>query len=278
MPRSTTKKAPAKKTRTIKHKIDAAPREDEFSARHWWLVDLGAQPPLTQGASPLVRRCMSTYGWDESYARRVLTGYRQLLTIKKDHQDWTAELLSPSLAVDQMWHQHILAVNDYLHDCMLLCGHVIGHDPDGMHHGREERREATREALLESFAESEIDIEIWKEVFADDSEVEDLGTRTVGEKQVDIGHGQEQPGRLSKKGAHTTVLVTTESKEVITFVVHDNSPMSNVLDAMARKLDVPCHSLRFCLNGERIDPDSTPLSLELQDMEEIKCLFEQSGC
>jgi hypothetical protein len=50
--------------------------------------------------------------------------------LEKHHQDWDS-YLSPSYLVDQMWHVHILDVVNYCHDMMLLCGHVVGHNPDG---------------------------------------------------------------------------------------------------------------------------------------------------
>jgi hypothetical protein len=61
-------------------------------------------------------------------------------------EDWNAEILSSSAEVEKMWHQHVLDVVNYSHDCMLLCGHVIGPNPDGglNDSARAERRQATR--------------------------------------------------------------------------------------------------------------------------------------
>ena len=91
-----------------------------------------------------------------------MTAYRQFLTLKKEHRDWNATLLSPSYLVDQMWHQHILDVVNYTHDMMLLCGHVVGHNPDGALNlqKKEERDETTRKALEERFA-NKYDKEVW---------------------------------------------------------------------------------------------------------------------
>jgi Ubiquitin-2 like Rad60 SUMO-like len=36
-------------------------------------------------------------------------------------------------------------------------------------------------------------------------------------------------------------------------------------------------SLRFLLDGERIDKDSTPKMLELDDQDQIDCMLEQTG-
>jgi hypothetical protein len=42
----------------------------------WWMVDLHAHPAPTQGATPLVKRCMRELGWNEANARAVLRAYR----------------------------------------------------------------------------------------------------------------------------------------------------------------------------------------------------------
>jgi hypothetical protein len=48
--------------------------------------------------------------------------YKQFAHIKAKKEDWNAEIMSPSIAVDKMWHQRILDnVNDY-RDSVLLSG------------------------------------------------------------------------------------------------------------------------------------------------------------
>jgi len=40
---------------------------------------------------------------------------------------------------------------------------------------------------------------------------------------------------------------------------------------------VQAGSLRFLLDGERIEPDQTPKTLELEDNDQIDCVLEQTG-
>lgn len=130
-------------------------RPSDFNEANWYMIDLQHRPRITQGATPLVARCMRVYDWSESEARKILKAYRQFLMLKKIKEDWNAEILSPSAKVDLMWHQHILDVVNYSHDCMLLCGRVIGHNPDGglNDSARAERCRVTRAALTEHFGE-----------------------------------------------------------------------------------------------------------------------------
>ena len=37
------------------------------------------------------------------------------------------------------------------------------------------------------------------------------------------------------------------------------------------------HSLRFLIDGERINPDHTPKMLDLEDQDQIDCMLEQQG-
>ncbi len=130
------------------------PRKNDFSAKTWWMMDLSpVEETSLQGASVLVKRCMRTYGWDELKARKVLAAYRQFIILKKELKDWDATILSPCHLVDQMWHCHILDVVNYCHDMMLLCGHFVGHNPDGAldSAAKQKRDETTRASLKEHF-------------------------------------------------------------------------------------------------------------------------------
>ena len=141
-------------------------RESEFNERTWWMVDIMYDDEddysTTQGATLLVKRCMRVYNWSLEKTRKILAAYRQFLTLKKEHKDWNATILSPSYLVDQMWHQHILDAVNYTHDMMLLCGHFVGHNPDGALdlQKKAKRDKATRKALEKRFA-NKYDKEIW---------------------------------------------------------------------------------------------------------------------
>jgi len=99
-----------------------------FNNVTWWLVDLKYN--VTGGATPLVKRCMKEFGWDEEHCRQVLRAYKQFLRPKADYRDFHAEVLSPSSKVDQMWHMHMLDTRNYALDCDLLCGDYVHHDDD----------------------------------------------------------------------------------------------------------------------------------------------------
>ena len=132
-------------------------RINDFSAESWWMVDLESYKGR-QGATHLVRRCMVEYVWDGPKAKQVLKAYRQFLTLKKELQDWNATILSPSILVDMMWHMHVLDVINYVHDCIILCGRLVGYNPDGkLNPGR---IVFTKRALEERFGQ-DYDADVW---------------------------------------------------------------------------------------------------------------------
>ena len=53
--------------------------------------------------------------------------------------------------------------------------------------------------------------------------------------------------------------------------------MEKVFSTYAQRKGVQVNSLRFLLDGERIDPSSTPKQLELDDQDQIDCMLEQMG-
>ena len=70
---------------------------------------------ITQGASPLVKRCMRRHVWSLTKTRMILSAYKQFLMLKKQLEDWNAQRYYLHVTwLDLMWHQHILDNVNYL--------------------------------------------------------------------------------------------------------------------------------------------------------------------
>lgn len=239
-------------------------RKNEFNKEHYWLVDLHAEPALKQGATPLVRRCMKAHGWDESYCRRVLRAYRQFLYIKEKKKDWNAVLLSPSIDVEGMWHQHILDVNNYIHDCMLLCGHVLGHNPDNMLYDNIAKKgcrySRTKLALEEYYELSELDTNrdgVWKEVFHQAIINTPISQLLHGEE---MNNTSESGSNNSSDASMTIILRNTvnNNDEDTYYNIKMSTEFRMVFEAYAQRVGVPESRLRFTYQGMRIDPEAIP--------------------
>jgi hypothetical protein len=239
----------------------------------WWMVDLHAESVPGQGATPLVRRCMRAYGWAEPEARRVLRAYRQFLRVKEVKEDWNAELLSPSAAVDRMWHQHVLDSVNYVHDCQLLCGRFVGHNPDGAldKKARKARLAVTKEALLECYGEGEVDRSPtgpWKEVFheAGSSSQPSEGGSSVGSgPAVALANDDNAPG-----ASQEIILVLKDTTGVKTRVrVLPTTRMGIVKDYYANLFGMDSLAIRFLLDGDVVKAQDTPKGLELADGDHV---------
>jgi len=68
-----------------------------------------------------------------------------------------------------------------------------------------------------------------------------------------------------------------QSGEETFFKIKKSTKMHKVFESFASRKGVQSSSLRFLLDGERIEPDSTPKMLELDDQDQIDCMLEQSG-
>ena len=234
-------------------------RENEFNERTWWMVDImyGDEEgnSTTQGATSLVKRCMRVYNWSIEKTRKVLTAYRQFLTLKKEHKDWNATILSPSYLVDQMWHQHILDAVNYTHDMMLLCGHFVGHNPDGALNlqKKAKRDKATHAALKKRFA-NKYDKEVWNVIIDN-----------MGRYQPNLNEA-------------ITIRVKDQNGEETMFKIKRGTKMIKVLQLYAQRKRIELGQLFFLLDGERISETETPSSLELEDEDQIDAILRQCGC
>jgi hypothetical protein len=77
----------------------------------------------------------------------VLIEYIRFMQLKKKLKDFNATLLSPSLQVDRVWHNHILDTRNYGKDCRKFVGRLIHHNPDGALNSQERARRFARTIL-----------------------------------------------------------------------------------------------------------------------------------
>mmetsp|Transcript_2256 Transcript_2256/g.2984 ORF Transcript_2256/g.2984 Transcript_2256/m.2984 type:complete len:96 (-) Transcript_2256:120-407(-) len=86
-------------------------------------------------------------------------------------------------------------------------------------------------------------------------------------------------GDAKPEGANEpiTIRVRDQTGEETYFKIKKTTKMSKVFETYASRKGVQSSSLRFLLDGERIQGDQTPKQLELDDQDQIDCMLEQSG-
>lgn len=71
------------------------------------------------------RRLGRENAWSQSYVARVVREYRRFLLLAAT----TEEIVTPSDAVDQAWHLHMIHTRDYRRACKRLFGQMLDHTP-----------------------------------------------------------------------------------------------------------------------------------------------------
>jgi len=240
--------------------IAISSRPTLFNEETWWMLDLDNTNIITtrQGATPLAARCQREYQWDETKCRKVLKAYRQFLLLKKHFQDWDATILSPSGPVDQMWHQHLLDVTHYCHDTIVLCGHVVGHNPDGALDAamKTHRTKTTRDALVEHFG-SDFNMEMWL-------------------TQAEL-HVQEERLAVDNDGP-ITIRVRDQTGEETFFKVKRSTELNKLFITYAKSHDVNIESLVFLIDGEKMDGQLSAADYDMDDQDQLDVRLEQRGC
>ncbi|KAL7580531.1 hypothetical protein ACA910_003659 [Epithemia clementina (nom. ined.)] len=97
------------------------------------------------------------------------------------------------------------------------------------------------------------------------------------EADGDKSAGSGGAGGGGGDGETITVRVRDQTGEETFFKIKRTTKMQKVFDTFATRKGVQATSLRFMLDGERIDPTQTPKTLELDDQDQIDCMLEQSG-
>jgi hypothetical protein len=242
---------------TASNIISITSRENEFSESTWWMVDITTN--IKQGATPLVKRCMRVYNWDETKTRKVLNAYRQFLFLKKHYEDWDDKLLSASRLVEQMWQQHLLDVANYCHDMMLLCGHVVGYNPDKNEENEREKsaREGGTHQSLEQHFKGSYDKEVWGVNDAkceNDNESEDLEEIT----DFVVVEGSKK----SHRGDEVLVEIYRSSDNITTYRVKKSNHLAACLIHFANIYRRRVGEFEFIYNGNSINGLSSPNSIQ----------------
>mmetsp|Transcript_1832 Transcript_1832/g.2702 ORF Transcript_1832/g.2702 Transcript_1832/m.2702 type:complete len:186 (-) Transcript_1832:278-835(-) len=74
-----------------------------------------------------------------------------------------------------------------------------------------------------------------------------------------------------------TIRVKDQNGEETMFKVKRSTKMAKVFNAYAGKKGIDVASMRFMLDGEAVDFDSTPEALDLEDNDQIDCFLQQVG-
>lgn len=74
-----------------------------------------------------------------------------------------------------------------------------------------------------------------------------------------------------------TLKVVNQAKDEMFFKVKKSTKMSKIMEAYASRLGVAATNLCFTFDGTKLDANSTPKMLEMDENDQIDVLLEQVG-
>ncbi|RED50759.1 glycine-rich domain-containing protein [Aestuariispira insulae] len=75
--------------------------------------------------------------WERADAEFAINQYRQYLYLVRKYETH----ISPTLAIDAVWHNHILDTRKYVRDCQVIFGRYLHHFPYFGNRDEEDRRQ-----------------------------------------------------------------------------------------------------------------------------------------
>ena len=85
----------------------------------------------------------------------------------------------------------------------------------------------------------------------------------------------EQP-KEEKSDTHINLKVSDGTAEIF-FRIKKTTPMKRLMEAFCNRQGKTMESLRFLMDGTRVEPDNTPGELDLEDGDVIEAHREQVG-
>ncbi|KIY64280.1 ubiquitin-like protein [Cylindrobasidium torrendii FP15055 ss-10] len=89
--------------------------------------------------------------------------------------------------------------------------------------------------------------------------------------------GDVKPESSQDPNAPISIKVATQTGEEVFFKIKRSTKLSKLQGAYAAKIGKDVGSIRFLYDGERINEDDTPSSLDMEENDTIDVMVEQVG-
>ncbi|MBI1362476.1 MAG: glycine-rich domain-containing protein-like [Proteobacteria bacterium] len=66
--------------------------------------------------------------WDDAFIAAAIRAYKQFMFVSRKAREQNM-VVTPHLAVDEVWHEHVLCTRRYMADCNAILGGYMHHSP-----------------------------------------------------------------------------------------------------------------------------------------------------
>eukprot|EP00201_Polytomella_parva_P010343 CAMPEP_0175055840 /NCGR_PEP_ID=MMETSP0052_2-20121109/10314_1 /TAXON_ID=51329 ORGANISM="Polytomella parva, Strain SAG 63-3" /NCGR_SAMPLE_ID=MMETSP0052_2 /ASSEMBLY_ACC=CAM_ASM_000194 /LENGTH=94 /DNA_ID=CAMNT_0016320751 /DNA_START=29 /DNA_END=313 /DNA_ORIENTATION=+ len=87
----------------------------------------------------------------------------------------------------------------------------------------------------------------------------------------------DNENKIKAEGNVIMLVVKDQSGADIHFKVKNHTKLEKVMNAFCSKKGIDSSAVRFLFDGARLNPNSTPQELGMQDSDVIDCVMEQVG-
>jgi small ubiquitin-related modifier len=86
-----------------------------------------------------------------------------------------------------------------------------------------------------------------------------------------------EPVATDTESEHISLRVVSQDGGEVLFKIKKQTPMRRLMEAYCQRMAVPVNGVRFLFDGNRVQPDNTPKSLDMADKDIIDVVLQQVG-
>jgi len=229
-------------------------------------VDILGRGHATQGSAPAGVWHAARHVADLMESDRLFAGllgatldpalvieYARFMVLKVVHNDidGTARTLSPSVAVDAVWHTHMLMPQDYFHMCRVLLGSTMQcfwHNPATADDANRATRYNHTRVQYTSLFQAHPSDTYW-------------------------------PNEPAAAGAPKFQMYVRGLRgETVTFTVTADTTVETLKRAISARMDIPVCSQRLIFGGAHLDSEKTLGCYEIRDASTVHLVLRLTGC
>jgi hypothetical protein len=189
----------------------------------------------------------------QEYGRFLL-----LKVLEKDTLDIKAIRLSPSAAVDEVWHYHKLHPRHYAAMCQELCGNIIDHDPDTAADSNKHERDITTHRTYVLYFGDAPPVSFWGSVLA------------VKRKREEV--------KEEKDAQSFTITVKKLTGENDSFEVNQKTTVEELKHDISERWGLPVDDQRLIHKGKQLEHLKTMYSYNVKPGEPMHLVMKLRGC